>query len=140
MIPDHLEKFFTSYKENLRLNHYEEPHLEFFLEDLESSFRWTNSNMLVKLIEGKDGSAILMSKKKNSSEAYFGYTTFNSYDNDSDLWREIIQICKRMNIKRLRGPIHGTTFFPYRFISKSDGSPFFKYAIIKGWALSLIHI
>ena len=126
MIHYSFEKFFSSYKENLFLLYKKEPGLESFLEDLESSFKWTTSNMMLKLIEAKDGSAILMSKKKNSSEAYFGYTTFNSYDNDSDLWREIIQICKRMNIKRLRGPIQGTTFFPYRFISKSDGSPFFK--------------
>ena len=31
-----------------------------------------------------------------------------------------------MNIERLKGPIHGTTFFPYRYISKSNGSSFFK--------------
>ena len=126
MIHNHLEKFFSSYKENLRLSHNKEPHLEFFLEDLESSFKWTNSNMVVKLIEGKDGSAILMSPKKKSSEAYFGYTTFNNYKNDSNLWKEIIQTCKIMKIKLLRGPVHGTTFFPYRFISRSDGSSFFK--------------
>ena len=126
MIPYSLEKFFSSYKENICLFYKNEPYLENFLEDLEFSFKWTNSNMILKVIEAKDGSAILMSKKNNSSEAYFGYTTFSSYNNDSDLWRDIIQICKEMNIKCLKGPIQGTTFFPYRFISKSDGSPFFK--------------
>ena len=76
MIPNHLEKFFTSYKENLNLEHKKEPHLEYFLRDLESSFRWTNLNMLIKVIDCKDGSAILMSNGKNSSEAYFGYLPF----------------------------------------------------------------
>ena len=76
MIPNRLEKFFTSYKENLNLEHKKEPHLEHFLRDLESSFRWTNFNMLVKVIECKDGSAVLISDGKNSSEAYFGFTTF----------------------------------------------------------------
>ena len=121
-----MKKFFTSYKENLNLKHKKEPHLEYFLRDLESSFRWTNFNMLVKVIECKDGSAVLMSNGKNSSEAYFGYTTFYNYTNDSDLWKKIIHTCKKMNIERLKGPIQGTTFFPYRFISKSDGSSFFK--------------
>ena len=126
MIPNHLKKFFTSYKENLSLEHKKEPHLEYFLRDLESSFRWTNFNMLVKVIECKDGSSVLISNGKNSSEAYFGYTTFYNYTNDSDLWRKVIHTCKKMNIERLKGPIQGTTFFPYRFISKSDGSCFFK--------------
>ena len=126
MIPNHLKEFFTSYKKNLSLKHKKEPHLEYFLRDLESSFRWTNSNMLIKVIECKDGSAILMSNWENSSEAYFGFTTFHNSKNKSDFWKKIISTCKKMNIKRLKGPIHGTTFFPYRFISKSDGSSFFK--------------
>ena len=55
-----------------------------------------------------------------------GIRPFTIIQNDSDFWKKIIYTCKKMNIKRLKGPIQGTTFFPYRFISKSDGSSFFK--------------
>ena len=98
MIPNHLKEFFTSYQKNLILKHKKEPHLEHFLKDLESSFRWTSFNMLIKVIECKDGSAILMFDGENSSDAYFGYTTFYNYTNDSDLWKKIIHTCKKMNI------------------------------------------
>jgi len=126
MIPDFLEMFYSSYKDNLSLRFEGQPNLESFLKELESAFKWTNSNMLLKPIESNDGSAILMFREKNATEAYFGYTAIYNYKHHSNLWSNILEVSKKMNIKHLKGPIHGTTFFPYRFISKSDGSPFFK--------------
>lgn len=41
------------------------------------------------------------------------------------LWNKLTEEAKKQGFKKLFGPVNGTIWHPYRFISKSDNEPFF---------------
>ena len=50
--------------------------------------------------------------------------TTNNHDLNI-LWTAVLAKCKELNIKSIKGPVQGSTFFPYRFVTLTDDSPFF---------------
>ena len=118
--------FFEHFSSMLTKRYSNEVHLSSFLSELELAFHWMTSNCDCEFLTTAGGCVVLFVERQSSSMK-FGFFVIPAKQTEADeLWASLISKAKSKGIQKLSGPIQGNTFFPYRFISKTDGSPFFK--------------
>ena len=61
----------------------------------------------------------------DESIAYFGFFECENESVFLSLWEKLLAEAKKSGVKNLLGPINGTIWHPYRFVSFSNGEPFF---------------
>lgn len=121
--PRYTELFFEKYKE--------EEHIEYFLKDIKNSIEYAGTNeRMFSIVLEEDGSLVghcSISPSKNESVAYFGFFEFSKDEKQyCSFWDSIVLEAKKRNIKKIVGPINGSIWFPYRFISERGLSELFK--------------
>jgi hypothetical protein len=122
----YLELFYSLYEKEKNIN--------YFISDIKLSIAYCLARKDIITITLSDNDillghcSIIKSKEANNDgAAYFGF--FESPENEIDFklfWENIVIEAKKQNIKKLIGPVNGSIWFPYRFISTSDESHLFK--------------
>ena len=121
-----LNTFYNKIRQYHYQNFEDQPNINNFCLEIKLSLNWSINNMNIYPINSDGGGALLMTKNKSSKEAYFGFIYASNEKLFSKIWSSMSDKANQLNVRHLKGPIQGTTFFPYRFVSKTDGSPFFK--------------
>ena len=122
-----INHYYKYFKDIIKQRFLKEKHLNHFLEEIRTAFSWTIKNFIHYPIYHDDGCALIFHSKKEPQKVFFGFIIFpNDLKIRTDFWESILRMANEIDAKCLIGPIQGSTFFPYRFISYSDGSPFFK--------------
>lgn len=121
-----MDKYLTSYINNVsnKFNHQE--NLNEFINQVKFSYNWSISNLICKPLIIENEQALIMQKRPSDNEGYFGFLNINPVKKKSQLWSKVVETATLNNIKKLKGPVQGSTYFPYRFISYSNGISFFK--------------
>lgn len=113
---------FSKWKTDL---YFRETHLSTFLKEIYKAFYFTVSQYEITLFHYPTHGAVVF-HEPNSEKAQVGFLHFSGEEEkDQSLWNEVVTYLKDKSIKKLVGPIQGATYFPYRFLVESDGSPFF---------------
>jgi len=111
----------------------EEKNIDYYISDINMSVNYSISEKDISTVVLSDGDvlsghcSIIKSKGDDSGSAYFGF--FESPENKNEFnffWESILLEAKKQNIKKLIGPVNGSIWFPYRFLSSSNDSPIFK--------------
>lgn len=110
---------------NISAEYIAEPSLESFLKQMRYAYQWSKENLHLIPVISDNSSAFLLKKNRTDEEALFGFVNAKNNHDLNTLWTAIIVKCKEFNIKLIKGPIQGSTFFPYRFLSLTDDSQFF---------------
>ena len=121
-----MDEYLTKYVNHISKTFSNQNNLNQFINQIKFSYDWTISNMLCFSIEIENEQAIIMKKNNSDQEGYFGFLKIENSIENSLLWSKIVEVASKFNIKKLKGPIQGSTYFPYRFISFSNGMDFFK--------------
>jgi GNAT superfamily N-acetyltransferase len=121
----------TRYLDLFRQLYGKEEHLDYFISDISLSIDYSISTKKLTTITLTDGEILCghcsIITSEGSNIAYFGF--FESTDNPEDfrlLWGSVLEEAKNQGIKKLAGPINGSIWFPYRFITTTESSSFFK--------------
>jgi len=121
------QAFFQLFADNIKSRYSGEPHLNHFLTEMEMAFGWMMQNQQVKLFEAHTGSAALFASSVQSNTWSFGFLVLPENAGDATLfWKELVSEAKLLGADKLSGPVNGTTYFPYRLITETDKSPFFR--------------
>lgn len=121
------EEFWTMYEGHMRTQHAAQPHLEVFIHEMKTAFAWMAKNQQVHLISEHGGLAALFAPNGSDEKCSFGFLVLpTAVDDRPKFWSSLKHTASELGAQKLTGPIQGTTYFPYRFISESDGSPFFR--------------
>ena len=120
-----LDFTFECYEKNISAKYYHEPFLESFLNQMSYAYKWSKKNLQLYSVFSDNTSAFLMKKNKRDEEAFFGFVNTTNNHDLNILWTAVLAKCKELNIKSIKGPVQGSTFFPYRFVTLTDDSPFF---------------
>jgi GNAT superfamily N-acetyltransferase len=126
------QKIDSQYINLFRSIYKSEKNLEYFVDDVKISIQYCNSQRNITTIILTDntkliGHCSLIQQNKDSSTASFGFFDLLGDKEDCKLiWNAILLEAKKRNIKALFGPINGSIWLPYRFISNTDGSPLLK--------------
>ena len=121
-----MDGYLTKYVNRISKTFANQNNLNEFINQIKFSYSWTISNMLCFPVSIENEQAIIMKKSHSDKEGYFGFLNIDNSKENSLLWRKVVETASKNNIKKLRGPIQGSTYFPYRFISYSNGMNFFK--------------
>jgi N-acetylglutamate synthase-like GNAT family acetyltransferase len=106
---------------------------DYFLSGLQTSLSFSQNYQDPRFVVlKKDGEiighcALILDSKLKEGEAFFGF--FDVIDDITvfdALWQNFLKLAKDNNVKTLKGPINGTVWHPYRVVSSSDNSNFFK--------------
>lgn len=104
----------------------EQPHWRSFLQEMEMAYHWSDANFEVIPIQVGDAGLCLL-HQAGTQIMSFGFVVLSSeIEQNQQLWREVKTEAVSLGSTQLKGPIQGTTYFPYRFVSESDGCSFFK--------------
>ena len=120
-----MNDFITNFTDYNKTKFSNELNLEKFITSLQNSYRWVQENMTCFLIEDNDEHALIMMENENNSWAYFGYLKLKT-ETSTKIWAKVVSFCKSKQIKKLLGPVQGSTYFPYQCINKTDGRGFFQ--------------
>ena len=121
------EGFWDAYESRIRIQHEEQPHLEPFIFEMKMAYAWMMQNQKVHLINSHGGLSALYEATDSEEVCSFGFFLLpNDKEDQSKFWQALRNKSQESGAKKLTGPIQGTTYFPYRFISQSDGTPFFR--------------
>ena len=116
---------FESYLKNISIEYRDEPFLGSFLDQMSYAYQWSKKNLHLISVQSGNTSAFLMKKNITDEEAFFGFVNAKNNHDLNILWTAVLAKCKERNIKLIKGPVQGSTFFPYRFVSLTDDLPFF---------------
>ncbi|MDC1222044.1 hypothetical protein N8Z47_05185 [Salibacteraceae bacterium] len=118
--------FWEAYESRVKTQFEEQPHLEAFLFEMKMAFAWMNQNQHAHLLESSGGMAALFAPDGSNETWSFGFFVLPLNKDDRDhFWGALINTAKEIGAKKITGPIQGTTYFPYRLVSETDGTPFF---------------
>lgn len=118
------ERFIQNYCSLTASTHDQQPLLESFLQNMCFAFQKALSNKVIYLLEMENATCMLFGKDANS--LHFGFVHFpDSLEERKSFWERVCQKAKKMGAHSLVGPIQASTYFPYRFITETDGRPFF---------------
>jgi hypothetical protein len=121
------EEFWVAYESRMRSQFNDQPHLETFLCEMKMAFAWMIQNQQVHLLESNGGLAAIFASSELDETWSFGFLLLpKDNSNRVPFWETLKHRTKEIGAKKLSGPIQGTTYFPYRFISESDGTAFFR--------------
>jgi ribosomal protein S18 acetylase RimI-like enzyme len=109
----------------------DEKQIEYFLSDIKNSAEYTKTNENLFSVILEEGDDLLghcsVIPSKNKGVAYFGFFEFpNDAECFQSFWDHIVCEAKKRSIKKIVGPINGSIWFPYRFISKRGSTELFK--------------
>lgn len=97
----------------------------YFNTEMQMAAHWTLKN-LENVPITENGFGLLLSRKPGSPKAQFGFALFPSDGQEAKLlWEKALVKAKSLGINELSGPLQGSTFFPYRFISSTNGMDYF---------------
>ncbi len=116
-----MKQYFEQYINWLTTRFGDEPNLHYLIRELTMAFHSLPMNS--QIVQTEHGSGLILSP--GDSGIQFGFVMHSENDLDN-LWSKTLEEVKKMNGDKLFGPIQGSTYFPYRFITESDDSPFFK--------------
>lgn len=121
-----MDEYLTKYINHISKTFSNQNNLNEFINQIKFSYDWTISNMLCFPVNIGNEQGIIMKKSHSDKEGYFGFLNIDKRKENSLLWRKLVEIASKNKIKKLSGPIQGSTYFPYRFVSYSNGMNFFK--------------
>ena len=122
-----IHRYYKHFEDTIRYRFLKEEHLNHFLKEMKAAFRWTVQNFTHYPIYHDDGCALVFHSEKETQRGYFGFIIFpKDLKIRNEFWATITSTANEIGAKYLIGPIQGSTFFPYRYVSESDGSAFFK--------------
>ena len=122
-----IHRYYKHFEDTIRYRFLKEEHLNHFLKEMKAAFRWTVQNFTHYPIYHDDGCALVFHSEKETQTGYFGFIIFpKDLKIRNEFWATITSAANEIGAKYLIGPIQGSTFFPYRYVSESDGSAFFK--------------
>jgi hypothetical protein len=101
-------------------------HLAAFILEMQTAFYWSSeATDMVALRVGPSGVCLMFDA--TSQQCSFGFMMLSADGvSDQQLWEEALTFAKERGSIQLKGPIQGTTYFPYRFVMETDESSFFK--------------
>lgn len=117
--------FFDLYSSLVSKRYGSQPYFDYFLREMHLAYHWTISNCKCLFIESTDGCALVF--QSINGVVSFGFAHFPEQVHIAQqIWNKVINAGREFKSEKLSGPLQGNTFFPYRFIYETDGSPFFK--------------
>ncbi|MCO4806652.1 MAG: GNAT family N-acetyltransferase [Flavobacteriales bacterium] len=121
------EEYWNLFKSNIVERFGKEPQLNGFLTELKMAFGWMLQNQHVEFVSQNGGMAALFARSIDSDNWSFGFLILPESEPSADtFWAMLCSKVTQLGGAKFTGPIQGTTYFPYRFVIETDGSPFFK--------------
>lgn len=118
------ENFIQKFTSLTTAVHSNQPLLKAFLQTMHFAFNKAIASRFKYLIKTESATCLLFGNEVNHLQ--FGFFHLPTKPEERiPFWESICAKARELGTASLAGPIQASTYFPYRFITESDGRPFF---------------